>query len=92
MTYEDAKSTFWHSSAHILGAVIEDYLPNSLLTTGPATKEGFFYDFYPEGERVVHEEDYSHIEKAFEEMTKARLPFERLVVSKNEALEMFNYN
>lgn len=60
--FEESKSTFWHSSAHILGSIIEEIFPESLLTMGPSIKEGFFYDFYPSEHKVVHESDYTNIE------------------------------
>jgi threonyl-tRNA synthetase len=53
-----SKAAFWHSSAHILGYAIENVYDEALLTVGPPTKEGFFYDFYSPNGRVVHESDY----------------------------------
>jgi threonyl-tRNA synthetase len=48
LEFKDAKSAFWHSSAHVLGSAIEEvYGDESLLTVGPSTKDGFFYDFLP---------------------------------------------
>ena len=44
---EDHKGIVWHSSAHILGAVLEK-LYGVKLCFGPATKEGFYYDSYTE--------------------------------------------
>ena len=43
----EAKNAFWHSSAHILGSAIEQHFEDPLLTIGPPTKDGFFYDFCP---------------------------------------------
>lgn len=40
------QDAFWHSSAHLLGYAIELYYKNSQLTVGPATEDGFFYDFW----------------------------------------------
>ena len=68
VSFEESKKTFWHSSAHILGSVIEEVYPNSLLTMGPAIKEGFFYDFYPDNDKVVHESDYPKILEKFEDI------------------------
>ena len=53
---EEAKMAFRHSSAHILGYAVETVYEDSLLTIGPAFKDGFFYDF--QGEVVRGEEDY----------------------------------
>ena len=46
LNFDEAKSHYWHSSSHILGSAIEQTYPDSLLTVGPSTKDGFFYDFY----------------------------------------------
>ena len=40
------QEAFWHSSAHILGYAIELFYKEPLLTYGPATEDGFFYDFW----------------------------------------------
>ena len=48
-----AKSAYWHSSAHILGSAIENVYDEALLTIGPPTKDGFFYDFYSPHGKVV---------------------------------------
>jgi len=48
LEFKEAKGAFWHSSAHILGSAIEElYGDSSLLTVGPSTRDGFFYDFLP---------------------------------------------
>ena len=64
------------------------------MTVGPATKDGFFYDFQPhhESKVVVHEEDYPAMEAAVKGIVKAKHRFERLLVSKDEALDLFQYN
>lgn len=52
--FDDAqgKDVFWHSSAHILGAALE-LKYGGLLTCGPATENGFFYDIFMGDETVV---------------------------------------
>ena len=47
LTFEDkhGKEVFWHSSAHILGAALEEVY-GSYLCIGPAIDGGFFYDCY----------------------------------------------
>ena len=37
-----------HSAAHLAAQAVLELYPNTKLTIGPATKEGFFYDFLPE--------------------------------------------
>lgn len=47
LEFEDprAKDVYWHSSAHIMGAALE-LVYGGLLYTGPATKNGFYYDMF----------------------------------------------
>jgi threonyl-tRNA synthetase len=36
-----------HSAAHLLAHAVSELYPDTLLTIGPPTKEGFFYDLLP---------------------------------------------
>jgi len=58
----EGRETFWHSSAHILGQVLENEF-GVKLTIGPPTDNGFFYDSYT-GKNIFKEDDYCSIEKA----------------------------
>lgn len=53
LTFEDAKGkeVFWHSSAHVLGAALENMFQGHL-GHGPATDQGFFYDCYIENKII----------------------------------------
>jgi threonyl-tRNA synthetase len=80
------KKVFWHSSAHILGNAIELFYENSLLDDGPATKNGFFYDFQSKTNPSVN--DFENLEK----LINIKEPFEKYVIPKELAMEMFKYN
>ena len=59
---DEGRETFWHSSAHVLGEVLElEY--GVKLTIGPPTENGFFYDSWA-GNEIFREDDYKNIEKA----------------------------
>ena len=47
LTWEDdeGKNAFWHTSAHLLGAALQELYPGVQLGTGPAIENGFYYDF-----------------------------------------------
>lgn len=47
LTFDEplAKEVLWHSSSHLLGAALEQ-IYGSLLNTGPATENGFYYDVF----------------------------------------------
>mmetsp|Transcript_9218 Transcript_9218/g.9186 ORF Transcript_9218/g.9186 Transcript_9218/m.9186 type:complete len:824 (+) Transcript_9218:58-2529(+) len=92
LTWDDdnAKTVFWHSSSHILGASLEDNF-GALLTNGPPLKPGYYYDSYT-GERAIKPEDFKEIQKKFDELVSGKHPFERILLTKEEALDLFDYN
>jgi threonyl-tRNA synthetase len=88
---EKGRETFWHSSAHILGQAMERSF-GATLCIGPATKQGFYYDCVLPEQRPVKEEDLETIQNFAKTVVSEKQPFERLVLSKEEALRMFAYN
>src|ERR1700724_2323757 len=48
LTWADAegKSTFWHSSAHLMAEAVESLYPQAKFWVGPAVRTGFYYDLY----------------------------------------------
>jgi len=88
----DAKTVFWHSSAHMLGEALEHSF-GSKLTIGPPLSGGFYYDCYMgEGNFNLKEEDYKVVEAEVSKITKQKQKFERLVLTKEEGLELFASN
>ncbi|GLE01024.1 hypothetical protein PINS_up009837 [Pythium insidiosum] len=87
---KEGKMVFWHSSAHILGESLET-LKGCHLTIGPPVEGGFYYDSYM-GKETVAESDLSVIEKDCQRVVKEKQKFERIVLTKEEALEMFADN
>eukprot|EP00879_Flechtneria_rotunda_P012639 GHRR01013197.1.p1 GENE.GHRR01013197.1~~GHRR01013197.1.p1 ORF type:complete len:660 (+),score=195.59 GHRR01013197.1:108-1982(+) len=86
----EGRETFWHSSAHMLGQALElEYGVD--LTIGPALEEGFYYDCYM-GDKALSDGERSNIEKRIEAIAKDGQRFERVVVSRDEALAMFEEN
>lgn len=86
----EAKTVFWHSSAHVLGAAIEATF-GAHLTIGPPLQSGFYYDSFM-GDITVPEEDLKKVESKAMDVCKEKHVFQRLVISKEEALEMFQHN
>ena len=62
------------------------------MTIGPPIKDGYFYDFFSPSGQVVREDDYSNIEKAVKQIVNKNYAFEKLYLSKEQALDMFSYN
>ncbi len=90
----DARTVFWHSSAHVLGEALER-LYGSRLTIGPPLAGGFYYDSYmgeSSGDGAFKEDDYKPVEAEVQKIVKQKQKFERMVVTKEEALEMFEGN
>ncbi|GFH53471.1 hypothetical protein CTEN210_09947 [Chaetoceros tenuissimus] len=88
---QDAKTVFWHSSAHMMGEALE-HLYGCRLTIGPPLKGGFYYDSYMGTNDAFKEDDYAPVEKEVQKITKSKQKFHRLVVTKEEALELFAGN
>lgn len=89
----EGKRVFWHSSAHVLGEAAERHY-GCHLCIGPPTEDGFFYEMGMglSQDRSVRPEDFSQLENLIKLAIKDKQKFERVVVSKENLLEMFKYN
>lgn len=79
-----------HSAAHLLAQAILELYPKTILTIGPATKDGFFYDILPE--RNFKEEDLPILEARMHELSKKNYPITHKEISKEKAREIFKNN
>ena len=86
----EGQETFWHSSAHVLGQALELEFGVDL-TIGPTIEEGFYYDCYM-GDRSLTEADKKRVESRMDKAVKEKQSFHRVVVSRDEALAMFQEN
>ncbi|GAA5869660.1 hypothetical protein JCM16303_000539 [Sporobolomyces ruberrimus] len=90
--HPEGKKVWWHSSAHILGECCERHY-GCHLAMGPPTDDGFFYEMGMAGsDRVVQATDYDALETLAKGVVKDKQKFERLEVSKEDLLKMFEYN
>ena len=85
---EDGKSTFWHSSAHLLAEAVEATYPGVKFWVGPPVDNGFYYDM-DLGGRQVTEDDLRKLEVKMSELAKQNETFRRQEISKAEALRYF---
>jgi threonyl-tRNA synthetase len=76
-----------HSTAHLLAAAVTNLFPGTQCGIGPATDEGFFYDFVVE--RPFVPEDLEAIEQRMRELASQDLAYERLVFPREEAKAFF---
>ncbi|MBK8345174.1 MAG: threonine--tRNA ligase [Bacteroidetes bacterium] len=90
LTWDDpkGKSTFWHSSAHLMAEALEALYPGVKLGIGPAIDHGFYYDI-DLGGRVLTADDLPKIEDKMKELAKKNSVFTRKAVSKADALQYF---
>ncbi|HET7234598.1 MAG TPA: threonine--tRNA ligase [Longimicrobium sp.] len=83
----EALEVLRHSAAHILATAVRKVRPGAHIAFGPAIQDGFYYDF--EVDRPFTPEDLQAIEQVMAEVAKEDQAFERRVVSRDEARELF---
>ncbi|HUQ65947.1 MAG TPA: threonine--tRNA ligase [Flavitalea sp.] len=90
LTWDDneGKSTFWHSSAHLLAEAVETLYPGVKFWVGPPVENGFYYDM-DLGGRQLNDEDLKKLETKMSELAKQGNTFIRKEISKDEALKYF---
>ncbi|KAJ1872803.1 threonyl-tRNA synthetase [Coemansia sp. RSA 990] len=90
---EEAKMVYWHSSAHVLGEACELHF-GCHLCNGPPIENGFYYDIAVPEEfgRGISQADFAPLEALANKAIKEKQPFQRLVISKEDLLRMFDYN
>ena len=72
-----------HSAAHVMAAAVCRLFPDVKLDIGPATEDGFYYDF--DLPHRLTPEDFQKIEEEMARLVAANLPFERLEITREEA-------
>lgn len=90
LTWDDVqgKSTFWHSSAHLMAEALEAVFPGVKLGIGPAIEKGFYYDI-DLGDRQITEEDLRKLEVKMAELAKQNNAYFRKEVGKADAVKYF---
>ena len=90
LTWDDrnAKSTFWHSSAHLMAEALESLFPDVKFGIGPAIETGFYYDV-DLGDQTIAEEDLKKLEDKMKELAKQANPYQRSDVPKDKAIAYF---
>lgn len=79
-----------HSAAHLLAHAVMELYPDTILTIGPATQEGFFYDCLPA--KNFKEEDLPKIEARMKEIADRNLPLTHEMMDKAQARELYKDN
>ena len=86
----DALELVRHDYAHVLAEAVQALWPDTQITFGPATEEGFYYDFAPSPERgPFTEEDLPAIEQEMRRIIAADKPLRREEWSRDRLIEWF---
>jgi threonyl-tRNA synthetase len=83
----EALHVYRHSTAHLLAAAVTNLFPGVQCGIGPATDEGFFYDFVVP--RPFVPEDLDAIEKKMQELAREDLIYERQMWPRDDAKAFF---
>lgn len=86
---EEGLDILRHSSAHVMAEAVLNLYTQAKLTIGPVVEEGFYYDI---DMAPISEDDLGAIEEEMKKIIQAKNRFERQVVSKAQALEIFKDN
>jgi threonyl-tRNA synthetase len=85
---KEGKSTFWHSSAHLLAEALEVLYPGIKFGIGPPIDNGFYYDVDP-GDHQLSSDDFKKIEDKMLELARQKNQYIRKEISKNDAIDYF---
>ncbi len=87
-----------HTSEHVLHAAMQNLYPKLKKAMGPATDDGFYFDFDLDpstgsGQAIkVSEDDFPKIEKEMQKIIDMNLPMVRKVISPDEGRKIFKDN
>ncbi len=84
----DGLAVIRHSTAHVMADAVQRLFPGTQVTIGPSIEDGFYYDFAKPGGPFT-DDDLAKIEAAMRDVIAKDTPFRREVVSRDEALALF---
>ena len=89
LTFNDemGRWTLRHTASHVLAQAVKHLYPEAKLAIGPAIENGFYYDF--DTPHSFTAEDLEKIEAEMKKIVKQAIPMERVEISREEAIAMF---
>jgi len=84
---EEGRAIYRHSASHVMAHAVKELFPDAKLAIGPATEEGFYYDF--DLEKPLSPEDMIRIEAKMKEIIRGGHPFRRTVMKRDDAAALF---
>ena len=85
---DEAKRTYWHSSAHLMAEAVESLFPGTKFGIGPAVEAGFYYDI-DMGDHSLTADDLARIEKKMTDLSGRDVPYRREVKPWADAVAYF---
>ena len=85
---DNGKMVMWHSSAHLMAEALEALYPGIKLAIGPPIENGFYYDI-DFGEQHFSSDHFPKVENKMIELARQKNTFERIAISKKEAISYF---
>ena len=82
---DEAKEVMRHTAAHILAQAVKTIYPNAMISIGPATDDGYYYDF--DFKTPISNDDLAKIENEMKKIIKANFEIKRREVTKKQALK-----
>jgi len=86
-THPDALDLLRHDAAHVMAEAVQELYPGTQITFGPATENGFYYDFHRQ--EPFTPEDFTKIEKRMAEIVDRNEPITREIWSRDQAVDYF---
>lgn len=84
---DEALEVIRHDCAHVLAQAVQHIFPDAQPTIGPAIEHGFYYDFYRE--TPFTPDDLAAIEKRMRQLVQEKIPFERLLWEREQAIDYY---
>jgi threonyl-tRNA synthetase len=85
---DNGKMAMWHSSAHLMAEALEALYPGIKLAIGPPIENGFYYDI-DFGSHSFSSDHFPKVEKKMTELARQKNTYERIEISKAEAISYF---
>lgn len=85
---DNGKMAMWHSSAHLMAEALEAIYPGIKLAIGPPIENGFYYDI-DFGEQHFSSDHFPKVENKMKELARQKNTFNRVEISKKEAVSYF---
>lgn len=87
LSTKEGLEIYRHSASHIMAQAVKELYPDVKVTIGPAIEDGFYYDFDYDG--TFSPDDLVRIEEKMKEIISQKSPFKRLVMTRQEAINLF---